>query len=153
MITLNIPLSPGRHLLTLLFIVIPASNFFAQTPPPAGTATVAGRVTLGGDPARGVHVVLQAYYPSGPSDRDKALRAKTDAEGHFRFTGVYAGRYRLLARPASNDEAPDRPAWPAAWDNAARAQLRQEAAAAKIEIELQPCQQLKEQTIKYAAHP
>jgi hypothetical protein len=59
----------------------------------AGTATVSGRVTLKGEPARGVTVVLQGQN-SGASN---ALRAKSDEGGRFHFTGAAAGRYSVFA--------------------------------------------------------
>jgi len=59
----------------------------------AGTATVSGRVTLKGEPARGVMVVLQGQTP----DRSNSPRAKTDESGRFHLTGVAAGRYSVFA--------------------------------------------------------
>lgn len=59
----------------------------------AGTATVSGLVTLKGEPARGVTVLLQAQR-SNPAS---SPRAKTDENGRFRFTGVAAGRYSIFA--------------------------------------------------------
>src|SRR5262247_143892 len=60
----------------------------------AGTATVAGRVTLNGEPAANVVVALQ--NPPGPSP-SPGIRVRTDGAGQFRFTGVTAGRYVLGA--------------------------------------------------------
>jgi carboxypeptidase family protein len=59
----------------------------------AGTATVSGRVTLKGEPARGVTVILQTQY-QGPFN---APRARTDESGRFHFTGITAGRYSVSA--------------------------------------------------------
>src|SRR5215831_4914061 len=59
----------------------------------AGTATVSGRVTLKGEPARGVMVILQTQN-QGPSN---APRARTDESGRFHFTGIPAGRYSVSA--------------------------------------------------------
>jgi hypothetical protein len=58
-----------------------------------GTATVSGRVTLKGEPARGVTVILQAQNQSASN----APRARTDENGRFNFTGVAAGRYSVSA--------------------------------------------------------
>jgi hypothetical protein len=58
-----------------------------------GTATVSGRVTLKGEPARGVMVVL---VTQGRSAAD-APRARADESGRFNFTGVPAGRYSVTA--------------------------------------------------------
>jgi protocatechuate 3,4-dioxygenase beta subunit len=59
----------------------------------AGTATVSGRVTLKGEPARGVMVILQTQN-QGPFN---APRARTDESGRFHFTGLPAGRYSVSA--------------------------------------------------------
>ena len=58
----------------------------------AGTATVSGRVTIQGEPAQGITVVLQ------PQQREYGNTgampsAKTDGNGQFRITGLTAGRY------------------------------------------------------------
>ncbi|MEK7831828.1 MAG: carboxypeptidase-like regulatory domain-containing protein [Acidobacteriota bacterium] len=66
----------------------------AQVPPKEGTATVAGVVTLKGEPARNVSVALQ---PTGQYNQKEAQRAKTDDAGRFRFERVKAGRYMLGA--------------------------------------------------------
>ena len=58
-----------------------------------GTATVSGRVTLKGEPARGVTVILQGQNPGGSS----SPRARTDESGRFRFTAVAAGKYSFSA--------------------------------------------------------
>jgi hypothetical protein len=58
-----------------------------------GTATVSGRVTLKGEPARGVMVILDGRNPF-PSNTHSA---RTDENGWFRFTEVAAGRYSVHA--------------------------------------------------------
>jgi protocatechuate 3,4-dioxygenase beta subunit len=59
----------------------------------AGTAEVSGRVTLKGEPARGVMIILGGQTPI-PSNTHSA---RTDENGRFRFTGVAAGRYSVHA--------------------------------------------------------
>jgi hypothetical protein len=58
-----------------------------------GTATISGRVTLKGEPARGVMIILDGRNPF-PSDTHSA---RTDENGRFSFTGVAAGRYSVHA--------------------------------------------------------
>jgi 5-hydroxyisourate hydrolase-like protein (transthyretin family) len=58
-----------------------------------GTATVSGRVTLKGEPARGVTVILQTQSQNASN----APRARTDESGRFNFTGILAGRYSVSA--------------------------------------------------------
>lgn len=66
----------------------------AQTPnPEAGTATISGRVTLDGKPARGVKVALVP----GPYGGVARLSTRADDEGRYEFTGLAAGRYGLVA--------------------------------------------------------
>ncbi|HEV2669118.1 MAG TPA: carboxypeptidase regulatory-like domain-containing protein [Blastocatellia bacterium] len=62
-----------------------------------GTATVSGRVTLKGEPARGVVVLLQSEEAMRAGDRSPGSRMKTDENGRFRFASLKAGRYTLIA--------------------------------------------------------
>src|SRR5262245_65639038 len=57
------------------------------------TATVSGLVTLKGEPARGVTVLLMEQR----ANVNNSPRAKSDENGRFRFTGVAAGRYSIAA--------------------------------------------------------
>jgi protocatechuate 3,4-dioxygenase beta subunit len=68
----------------------------------AGTSTVSGRVTLKDEPMRGVTVTLREQRPlMTPSDMVTAPRARTDANGMFRITGVAPGRYLVSAAAAA----------------------------------------------------
>jgi protocatechuate 3,4-dioxygenase beta subunit len=58
-----------------------------------GTATVSGRVTLKGEPARGVEVILVTAIRWSAN----APRARTDENGRFLFTNVAAGSYAIFA--------------------------------------------------------
>src|SRR5262245_20602830 len=73
------------------FHSIQAQPFETRT----GTATVSGRVTLKGEPARGVEVILQNIQNIRPSPN--APRAKADENGRFSFIGVAAGSYSISA--------------------------------------------------------
>jgi protocatechuate 3,4-dioxygenase beta subunit len=84
-------LSFALSVLVLPFAFHSIQSQAAQTK--TGTATVSGRVTLKGEPARGVMVVLQAQSQGAPN----ALRARADESGRFHFTGVSAGRYSVYA--------------------------------------------------------
>lgn len=62
-------------------------------------ASVSGRVRIGERGVSGVHVVLMPA--ESVPERRIVARAKTDAEGFYRMTGVAPGRYRLMpAAPA-----------------------------------------------------
>jgi protocatechuate 3,4-dioxygenase beta subunit len=56
-------------------------------------ATIAGRVTLGGKPVPGVVVAVSPAEPT--FKRALSARATTDEDGHYRLTGVAAGRYTI----------------------------------------------------------
>jgi protocatechuate 3,4-dioxygenase beta subunit len=73
----------------------------------AGTATVSGRVTLKGEPARGVMVILQ----SQDRNASNAPRASADEGGRFYFTGLTAGKYSISAL-APGYVSPDEPGFP-----------------------------------------
>jgi hypothetical protein len=77
------------------------------------------------------------------------LEVMIRGDGNFIFINIPPGKYWAVVRPVPDDEPIDRAALPAAWDNAERLKLRKEAEAKKIEIELKPCQRLREQILKY----
>lgn len=79
---------------TVLVVTLLTATTLAQTPQKEGTAIVAGIVTLKGEPARNVLVVLQA---SGTYQQNQSPRVKTDETGRFRFERIKAGRYVLGA--------------------------------------------------------
>jgi protocatechuate 3,4-dioxygenase beta subunit len=71
------------------------------------TATVSGRVTLKGEPARGVTVILQGQNPG----ESNSPRARTDESGRFYFTGLPAGKYSISALTPGY-VSPDEPSFP-----------------------------------------
>ena len=84
----------------LSILVLPFAFHSIQAQPgetKTGTATVSGRVTLKGEPARGVVVFLQSEEATRAGDRRPGSRMKTDENGRFRFAGLKAGRYTLAA--------------------------------------------------------
>ncbi len=83
-----------KQIFTLFVVVLLTTQLKAQTPLKEGTATVAGVVTLKGEPARNVLVVLQA---AEKYQQNQTPRVKTDEAGRFRFERVKAGRYTLGA--------------------------------------------------------
>ncbi len=84
----------------LSILALPLALLSIQAQPAetkAGTATVSGRITLKGEPAREVAVALQSEDALRAGDRIAGARAKTDENGRFRLTGLKAGRYALTA--------------------------------------------------------
>jgi hypothetical protein len=78
-------------LLLGLIAVAPAQT----TPAVKGTATISGRVTIDGQPAPGVEVILRNNTMAG--GRFLPLTATTDAEGRFTLTNVPAGNCQISA--------------------------------------------------------
>ncbi|HKQ75154.1 MAG TPA: carboxypeptidase-like regulatory domain-containing protein, partial [Blastocatellia bacterium] len=116
----------------------------------AGAAGLKGKVVADGGarlPAR-----MRAHLaPAEPEAKDQALRfveASVESDGAFSVSNLPPGKYWLLTRPAPEDPSGNS-VRPAAWDAAERARLRREAEAAKIMIELKPCQQLSDYKLHY----
>lgn len=69
-----------------------------------GTATVTGMVKLGGEPAAGIPMAMVpeqqnragGRQPNQPPQEEKTFQSSTDGNGIYRFTGVAAGRYRVM---------------------------------------------------------
>jgi hypothetical protein len=86
--------------------LIPVS---AQTTKVDHTASVGGRVTVKGQPAAGVSVILLAGQRQGMRDEPLA-RATTDAEGRFQMSHIAAGSYRVnLSAPGYINADEDNP--------------------------------------------
>src|SRR5215510_8359961 len=80
----------------LSILVLPFAFHSIQAQPgetKTGTATVSGWVTLKGEPARGVEVILVTQIRWSAN----APRARTDENGRFLFTNVAAGSYEIFA--------------------------------------------------------
>ncbi|HEX8068721.1 MAG TPA: carboxypeptidase regulatory-like domain-containing protein [Pyrinomonadaceae bacterium] len=82
----------------LLCLCLAAAAVAAAQNPVSTSGLITGRVTSDGKPAAGVEIVL---LPEDGEKRTVAGKATTDAEGRFRLTVEYAGRYRVVpAAPA-----------------------------------------------------
>lgn len=105
-------------------------------------AILRGRVGPEGTAIReGTHVYL---VPVDTKEANNILRYSetlAKGDGSFEITNVAPGRYFILSRVETPTEADVTPR-PLAWDTAARTKLRQQAEAAKIEVELKPCQSM-----------
>jgi hypothetical protein len=120
-----------------------------------GAAGLRGRLASADDagaPAGNWRVHL---VPAEAERADDVLRyAETLAlpDGSFAFRNLAPGRYHLLARAVADAElrrATSRR--PAAWDAAARAELRREAEAARNAVALTPCQRAEDFTLRLDA--
>jgi hypothetical protein len=117
-----------------------------------GAASLRGKVALENEGARLPSRLRLHLVPVDPKAADDALRyAETivRSEGAFAFNNIAPGKYRLLARAVPDTEPIDRTPLPAAWDANKRANLRKEALAMNVEVDLKPCQRLMDQVVKY----
>lgn len=85
-----------------------------------------------------------------PTDREQAndvLRYSETtimSDGSFAFSNIAPGRYFIVSRVEPGAETLGASPPSSAWDPTARAKLRQEAEAAKVVIDLKPCQRLRD---------
>lgn len=91
---------------------------------------------------------LQVHLiPAEPAAANELLRyaeSRASKTGEFGFRNIAPGKYFLLTRALPDSDEIERQANPLAWDAASRARLRKDAEAAKNEIELKPCQRVKD---------
>jgi len=97
-----------RHLAVLVLILTFATIAFAQSPQPTPkdtSASVSGRVTIGGKPAAGISVVAS----SSTSFLDSKIvgRTTSDEEGNYQLKGLPGGTLRILPVAKSLAVGPD----------------------------------------------
>lgn len=81
----------------LLSFLLSYPTFAQSGSAKTGAGAASGRVTLNGEPARGVAVMMQPQRQIYPPPPSTVQNAKTDENGRFRFTGVAAGSYFIAA--------------------------------------------------------
>jgi hypothetical protein len=94
-----------------------------------------------------VHLVPSEL--SAANDQLRYVETAARDDRTFDFKNLAPGKYWLLVRAIPEPSSADRPAPPVAWDDAARAKLRKEAEARKIEVELKPCQRVADHVVRY----
>lgn len=97
--------SPSKTVLaTILFLLLPASaTLAAQEPNEArqATASISGRVTVGGKPVQGVILTAEPVESGEQNvlqrmmEKRQLLKAATDVEGRYRIEGLQPGRYSI----------------------------------------------------------
>jgi Carboxypeptidase regulatory-like domain len=117
-----------------------------------GAATLRGNVAPSNEEQATTGLQGQSRFrvhmiPAESSSADNILRYYemiTSKDGSFDFKHIAPGKYLMIARPVSENESieiqPRRPA----WDAIERSKLRREAERSRHEIELQPCQRVKD---------
>jgi hypothetical protein len=117
-----------------------------------GAASLSGRVISAKDGGNLPQRLRVHLLPAETTATDDVLRyreAMTGQNGQFEFKHLAPGKYFLLARSVSENEANSDTLRPAAFDTAQRIQLRREAEAAKNEITLEPCSRVKDQALRF----
>jgi hypothetical protein len=110
-------------------------------------AGLRGRVTVTPD---GTAFPADLHVHLVPADREQAndvLRYSETmimSDGSFAFSNIAPGRYFIVSRVEPGAETPGTSPRSTAWDSIARAKLRQEAEAAKVVVDLKPCQRLRD---------
>lgn len=89
-----------------------------------------------------LHVHLVPADPEQANDVLRYSETMITSDGNFAFSNVAPGRYFIVARVESSAETLGTSPRPSAWNPTARAKLRQEAEAAKVVVDLKPCERL-----------
>ena len=116
-----------------------------------GAASIRGRVVTEKGAALPDRLRAQ-LVPAEANAGDETLRfveAEVQSDGAFKLLNVAPGRYWILVRRLPEDSRPRMPR-PQAWNSAARAALRREAAVSNVAIELKPCQRIADYQLRYA---
>jgi len=117
-----------------------------------GAAGLSGKIVPASEGAQLPKRLRVHLIPAETAAADDTLRydeAPVRGDGAFEFKHIAPGKYLLHTRQIAQNEANDGQARPAAWDAVERAKLRREAAAAENEIELTPCQRVKDRVIRW----
>ena len=117
-----------------------------------GAASLRGKVAPEDEGSRLPARIIVHLVPAETAAANDLLRygeVATGKDNAFEFKNMSPGKYRLLVRAAPDDEPTDSPPAPVAWDANERAKLRKEAEKMNVEVELKPCQRVKDQVVKY----
>jgi hypothetical protein len=113
-----------------------------------GAAALRGKIVLAAETDKAPNRIRIQLIPAEVAAANDVLRYAemiTGPDRKFEFNNIAPGKYWLLAKPAvENDQER-----PAAWDPIERVKLRREAAEGKNEIELQPCQRVKNLQVQF----
>ncbi|HKQ79601.1 MAG TPA: carboxypeptidase-like regulatory domain-containing protein [Blastocatellia bacterium] len=116
-----------------------------------GAASLKGKVVPANENAKLAKQIRVHLIPAEMTAANETLRyyeKMTSNDGSFDFRNLAPGKYLLHLRAAEEGESPENLDRPAAWDPIERAKLRREAEALKIEVELKPCQRVKDHVLR-----
>jgi hypothetical protein len=117
-----------------------------------GAASIRGRLVADREGASlpdRLRVHLVPAEPNSAEDTLRFIEAEVQSDSSFKLLNVAPGRYWLLARQLPEEESKKRLVRPQAWNSAARAGLRREAAASNVSIDLKPCQRVADYQLRY----
>ncbi|MEK7829923.1 MAG: carboxypeptidase-like regulatory domain-containing protein, partial [Acidobacteriota bacterium] len=117
-----------------------------------GAASLSGRVPNkeakeGGNRPSRLRVFMIPAEAAAADDVLRYREAVIEKNGSFEFKYLAPGKYRLLARSIPDTEKNNQR--PTAFDSTERIRLRKEAEAANNEIELKPCQRVKDHVLRW----
>ena len=117
-----------------------------------GAAILSGKViseTEGASLPTRLRVYLVPAEAASAEDALRYAEADVKSNGGFIMRHLAPGHYWLLAKAAPDEESYEWLSPWAAWRAEIRAKLWAEARAAKVEVELKPCQSITNQTLRY----
>lgn len=112
-----------------------------------GAAGLKGKVVSSASLPQRLRVYLIPAERSAADDLVKYYETVSN-QGGFSFGNIAPGRYWIVAQELKEDES-GLNYRPLAWDTNTRAELRRQAEAANIAVELSPCQRLTDFTLPY----
>ncbi|HEX5082997.1 MAG TPA: carboxypeptidase regulatory-like domain-containing protein [Blastocatellia bacterium] len=116
-----------------------------------GAASLSGRVVPASEGAQLPKRLRAHLIPAEAAAADDLLRhaeSPVRGDGSFEFKHMAPGKYLLHTRQVTEKEVDDDQARPIVLDTAERVKLRRDASAAKNEIELKPCERVKEHVLR-----
>ena len=117
-----------------------------------GAASIRGRVLADKEGASlpdRVRIHLVPAEPDSAADTLRFFEAEIRSDGSFKLTNLAPGRYLVVARQVSEEEAKQRRLQPLAWNATARVSLHRLAEASNITIDLKPCQRVADYQFRY----
>ena len=118
-----------------------------------GAASLRGRVVADKEGASlpdRLRVHLVPAEPDAANDTLRFFDSEIQSDGSFKLTNLAPGRYLVVARQRSEEEAKQRSPRPLAWNATARANLLRLAQAANTPMELKPCRRVADYELRYA---
>ena len=116
-----------------------------------GAASLKGKVVPANENAKLSKRIRVHLIPAEVTAANETLRYYekiANNDGSFDLKNLAPGKYLLHLRAAEENDSASTLDRPVAWDAIERAKLRREAEAAKKEIELQPCQRVKDHILR-----